>query len=292
MKDRYITLSDNRILGFEDVGQAGDTAVFIFHGTPGSRIAGLEESTLMKNFDVRIITPERPGYGISDPLPNRKISDWAKDIKELADQLEIQRFHVAGASGGGAYALACAIELPERVLSTTLISAATPPEMPDFTKGMSFGNKISFFFAKNMPFVLKFMQSQTAAYIHKHPDKFFEKMVSQLCEWDKQIIDSYSSKDRRIFIQSIQEAYKQGVVGAYQDMLLISRPWNLNFDRIRSPLFLWHGEADTLVPIAPAKAFTRYLKYCNSEIITGAGHLLMDDDAIANRIFKKMFYTT
>jgi len=182
VENRFITLPDGRKLGYEDHGLKSGTAVFMFHGTPGSRIGGLVDSPLMKDFDVRIITPERPGYGISDLLPNRTISDWPMDVKELADQLGIHKFHVAGASGGGAFALACAIELPERLLSTTLISAATPPEMREFSKGMSFGNKISFFFAKQMPFVLKLMQSQTAAYINKYPDKFFEKMYPQLCD--------------------------------------------------------------------------------------------------------------
>jgi pimeloyl-ACP methyl ester carboxylesterase len=288
MNNTHIVLSDNRKLGYEDYGDKAYTAIFIFHGTPGSRIGGLEDSPLMDNFNVRIITPERPGYGISDPLPNRKISDWAMDIKELADQLGISKFHVAGASGGGAYALACAIKLPEYVISTTLISAATPPEMPDFSKGMSFGNKISFFFAMHMPFILKFMQSQTASYIQKYPDKFFDKMYPQLCDWDKRVIDTYSPKDREIFIMSIQEAYKQGITGAYQDMLLISRPWNLQTDQIKSPLYLWHGEADTLVPVAPAQEFARQLKNCDSEIIADAGHLLMDDDKIADKIIAKM----
>ncbi len=287
-KNTHIVLTDNRKLGYEDYGDKTDTAIIIFHGTPGSRIGGLEDSPLMNKFNVRFITPERPGYGISDPFPNRKISDWAMDIKELADQLEISKFHVAGASGGGAYALACAIELPEYVISTTLISAATPPEMPDFSKGMSLGNKISFFFAKHMPFILKFMQSQTASYLQKHPDKFFEKMYPQLCDWDKRVIDTYSPKDREIFIKSIQEAYRQGISGAYQDMFLISRPWNLHIDKIKSPLFLWHGEADTLVPVGPAREFALQLKNCDSEIIAEAGHLLMDDDEIADKIIAKI----
>lgn len=287
-KNNYIVLTDNRKLGYEDFGDINDPVIFIFHGTPGSRIGGLEDSFLMKNFNVRFITPERPGYGLSDPLPNRKISDWALDIKELANKLGIQKFHIAGASGGGAYALACAIELPEYVMSTTLISAAPPPEMSEFSRGMSFGNKISFFFARHLPFVLKFLQSQTASFIEKYPDKFFEKMYPQLCEWDKRVLDSYSTKDREIFIKSIQEAYRQGVGGAYQDMVLISRPWKLNINQIKSPIYLWHGEADTLVPVSPAREFALQLKNCQSEILADAGHMLMDDDEIAGRIIEKM----
>lgn len=72
MKDRYIPLPENGKLGFEEVGLQGCTAVLVCHDTPSSRIAGLEESTLMEHFDIRIITSEWPGYCIFEPLPNRK----------------------------------------------------------------------------------------------------------------------------------------------------------------------------------------------------------------------------
>jgi pimeloyl-ACP methyl ester carboxylesterase len=42
--------------------------------------------------------------------------DWADDVAELAEALEIDRFAVAGTSSGGPYALACAVKLPARVL--------------------------------------------------------------------------------------------------------------------------------------------------------------------------------
>jgi pimeloyl-ACP methyl ester carboxylesterase len=71
-------------------------------------------------------------------------------------------------------------------------------------------------------------------------------------------------------------------------MLLISRPWNLQTDQIKSPISLWHGEADTLVPVTPARYFALQLKNCDSEILPDAGHMLMDDDEIAGKIIEKM----
>ncbi len=94
MKEKYIVLSDNRKIGYEDCGDKSDSAIIMFHGTPGSRIAALEDSPLIKKFNVRFITPERPGYGISDPTANREISDWPTDMIELSDQLGIEKFHV------------------------------------------------------------------------------------------------------------------------------------------------------------------------------------------------------
>ena len=50
---------------------------------------------------MRLISVDRPGIGLSDPLPGRRLLDWADDVRELANALELRRFRVVGLSGGG-----------------------------------------------------------------------------------------------------------------------------------------------------------------------------------------------
>ena len=64
---------------------------------------------------MRLVVPNRPGIGGSAFLPNRRILDWFSDVLTLADTLGIERFAVAGVSGGGPYALACALSIPQRL---------------------------------------------------------------------------------------------------------------------------------------------------------------------------------
>jgi len=71
-----------------------------------------------------VIAPDRPGYGLSDFQPERAITDWPADVAETADLLRIGRFSVAGASGGGPYALGCAWRLPGRVTRAAVISGS------------------------------------------------------------------------------------------------------------------------------------------------------------------------
>ena len=47
---------------------------------------------------------------------------------------------------------------------------------------------------------------------------------------------------------------------------------------------MWHGEADTLMPIHPAKMFAGMLPNCSINFIEGAGHLLLESEEIGNRI--------
>jgi hypothetical protein len=44
---------------------------------------------------IQLILPERPGYGISDPQPQRKMADWADDVTELADALGLETYSVS-----------------------------------------------------------------------------------------------------------------------------------------------------------------------------------------------------
>lgn len=99
--DTVVDLSDERRLAYAEYGEPTDAPGFLFHGLPGSRLAwGLLLGNLIPT-GVRIIAPDRPGYGCSDPQPGRSLLDWADDVTELADILEIEKFAIVGVSGGG-----------------------------------------------------------------------------------------------------------------------------------------------------------------------------------------------
>jgi pimeloyl-ACP methyl ester carboxylesterase len=105
MKNESIRLTDGRALGFQRLGDPSGKALFFFHGTPGSRLVFSENDRMAQIAGIDLITPDRPGYGISDPKPDRVLPDWARDVAELADYLGIESFAVAGESGGGPHAL-------------------------------------------------------------------------------------------------------------------------------------------------------------------------------------------
>lgn len=58
---------------------------------------------------------DRPGYGESDPDPNRTLKSLALDIEELADQLGLgSKFYVVGMSMGGELVWPCLKYIPHR----------------------------------------------------------------------------------------------------------------------------------------------------------------------------------
>ncbi len=98
-----------------------------------------------------MISIDRPGYGLSDFKPGRTFLDWPADVTELAAALGIDRFGVAGISGGGPYAAVCASAIPQRLTGTYIISGVGPFDTPGATDGMSRQNKILFWLGRRAP---------------------------------------------------------------------------------------------------------------------------------------------
>ena len=75
----------------------------------------------------RLVRFDMRGYGRSAPAPADL--DWSfdllvDDLLHVADAVGAERFHLVGESIGGTVALACALQVPQRLLSITLSNAA------------------------------------------------------------------------------------------------------------------------------------------------------------------------
>ena len=79
-----------------------------------------------KRHGLRIISPDRPGIGLSDFHAGRELGDWPGVMLELAAHVGAEKFHLLGWSGGGPYVLVTARAMPERLLSATILCGAPP----------------------------------------------------------------------------------------------------------------------------------------------------------------------
>ncbi|KAL0084786.1 Alpha/Beta hydrolase protein [Phycomyces blakesleeanus] len=78
---------------------------------------------LAQRYGIRMIWPERPGYGLSDECNLQHISAlaWADVIIQLADYLGIKQFGIIGQSVGSVFALAIAHKYPSRVFGPVFL---------------------------------------------------------------------------------------------------------------------------------------------------------------------------
>src|ERR1700721_2483049 len=92
-------LADGRRLRFVETGPRDGFPIFYCHGGVGGplgRSIDLEELTA--DLGVRYIAVNRPGIGGSDPAPRRTVLEFATDVTELLDALQIERLAVVGVS--------------------------------------------------------------------------------------------------------------------------------------------------------------------------------------------------
>jgi len=130
MIDQTLTLPDGRTIGFSDYGKAGGAPVIWCHGGPGSRLEAAAAGAAVQALGLRVISLDRPGYGLSSLNSGRSIADWVPGCLAVADALGLDAFMTAGMSTGGAYDLSVAALAPERVTAVVTGCAMTDMRHP------------------------------------------------------------------------------------------------------------------------------------------------------------------
>ncbi|MFC6951336.1 alpha/beta hydrolase [Halorubellus litoreus] len=119
---------DGRTVAFASFGDPEGAPVVALHGTPGSRAFGAFLDAPARERGVRVLAPDRPGFGGSEPRPERSVADAASLFTGVLDALDLDSAGVLGFSGGGPHALACPALAPERVHGTALLASPAPPD--------------------------------------------------------------------------------------------------------------------------------------------------------------------
>ncbi|MGW3206832.1 alpha/beta fold hydrolase [Streptomyces sp. NPDC001135] len=76
---------DGREIVFETWGDPEGHPAFLLHGTPGSRNGPRPCSLVLHQLGIHLISYDRPGYGGSTRLPNRRVAHAAHDVMHIAD---------------------------------------------------------------------------------------------------------------------------------------------------------------------------------------------------------------
>lgn len=289
MRDFTLSLKDGRNIGYIEYGDKQGVPVMFFHGTPGSRLMFLEDDEISKELGIRLISLDRPGFGLSTAKPNRTLLDWADDVREVADLLKLDTFSVIGVSGGGAFAAACAYALPERIHTIALVSSTVPFINGKPPKSEMFANKLAFFLAKRAPWLLKVSYRATKKQIEQQPEKFMKQTKEgnkHLNEWDRQFLQT--EEQLKSLMMHLYEAMRQSVDECVNEPVLLTKPWGFSFEDINIPVDIWHGKDDRMAPFDEMEKWVPTFKNAKTHFVPGAGHFLADDDEIWTSILQSI----
>ncbi len=273
--DNVLRLRDGRLLGYAEYGDPGGKPLLFFHGMPGSRLEGKMGDAAARKLSVRLIAIDRPGYGLSDFKPGRAFLDWPDDVVQLADALEIDRFAVAGVSGGGPYVAVCALAIPERLTAAGIISGVGPIGEPDATEGMSAQNRLLFGLARRLPWLTNVPMWLMGQGARRFPDQAVSFMMRALPEPDRAVFAR--PEMMALFKEEIVEAYRSGSRGAAWEAVMYARPWGFRLEDIVMEVHLWQGEVDVNVPPSMGRYQARVIPNCRATFHPGEGHLLLVD---------------
>jgi pimeloyl-ACP methyl ester carboxylesterase len=262
LREGTVRLPDGRLLGFGEYGIRGGKPVLLFHGSPGGR--QFDQGSPVRAAGAWLFVLERPGVGLSDPKPGRKLLDWPADAAAFADAMSIDRFSVVGFSSGGPYALACGYALPERVAKIGLVCGYLAfPENPDLDDIAPPGNADRLVRYRREPEQVRMElvreNNGQARQWATDPDGFFRSFFGPAAET----------------MQSFWLAVMSSTFGSVPDLdedLILLQPIGFPVEEVSAPVHAWYGDQDPL--LLPAKELLRRRPATALTIYPGEGHMI------------------
>lgn len=283
--DRTMKLTDGRTLAFSEWGDLGGKPLVLLHGMPGSRLM-CPDVDATTGAGVRLITIDRPGYGLSDPRPDRTKLNWVDDYVELADHLALPPCPIVGWSGGGPYALACAFRLPERVTSIGLagspgLTGEVPHAFDDYSEvGRAAVDLLRRDRAAGIAEIGRLCQAYGGDGLYQ-PLRFRASPWSNRSAQTRFMLSSGGADDRLLALPGMLEAIQQWLAeGARQGSSGFIADWIDRADRdefsaaeIQQEVHVWIGQVDRQIPRYHADYLAATLPRARLISYPGEGHL-------------------
>lgn len=274
-----LTLRDGRRLDYRVSGPEDGTLLVFLHGTPGAgtQRRWLEEPAHARGF--RVVSWSRPGYGDSTRQSGRSVVDVVDDASEVLAALDVETCLVAGASGGGPHALACAARL-EGVRAVLVVASVAPFEADglDFLAGMGQDNVEEFSAAVEGEDVLRaWLKADSEGMQDITVDGLMTVMATLLPEVDRAVMTDDVAAS---LVASARESIRNGVDGWLDDDLAFVSPWGFDLDEVTVPVSLWQGSEDLMVPFAHGQWLADRIRVATVHLEQGEGHLSVSVGAI------------
>jgi pimeloyl-ACP methyl ester carboxylesterase len=232
---------------------------------------------MLAELGVDLIMFDRAGYGRSSPLPGRAVAAAAADAVAIADALGLDRFAVYGVSGGGPHSLACAGLLADRVTRTACVVGVAPYGRSDF----DFRDGLNELSVAEFEIALSgrsAMEQYVAGFVEETRDKgtaVMDEWGAELPEPDREAY--YGTPEARALLgRALTESMVVSGAGWVDDGLAFVSPWGFELSSISTPVAVWAGALDRLVPIGHARYLAAQIPGAELHIVADRGHALDD----------------
>ncbi len=268
---RTVRVASGRTVGYYEYGDPAGAPLFALHGVPacGAGFTWADEPARVRG--VRVIAPDRPGVGRSDPLPRRPVVEYVAELLAVADGLGFERFAVLGYSGGGPFACALAYGAPDRL--TKVGVAAGMGQVGVWASASDFETTDARFLtmSQRRPWLARAILRTVCTMARVAPKQAVASFAKELSPRDRETLQALG--EPRAGIALFTQAFLRGARGVVDDYAALAQPWGFDVERITVPLLVWQGDADTMVPLAHARALVERVPNATLTVFPGEGHL-------------------
>ncbi|MFA5883632.1 MAG: alpha/beta hydrolase [Acidimicrobiia bacterium] len=268
--DQTATLPDGRALAYREYGDPAGHPVVNCHGglVCGLDVAGFDAAA--RAAGLRLVSPDRPGIGASDPAPGRATGDWADDVSALLDALGIDRAAILGWSMGGQYALACAARIPDRVTRTVVVAGALPlDDDATFAELNAMDRRLTRLSAQH-PHVARDL-FRTLGEVARHSPHVWAHLTERGAVPDEAAALEGLPDPGIAHAAAVAMAHGDGMVEEYRAWV---RPWGFTPEDVTGAVVIWQGGADELVPPAWGAQLAARIPGARLEFRADAGHFV------------------
>jgi pimeloyl-ACP methyl ester carboxylesterase len=267
-----VRLTDGRRLGYSTCGDPDGDPLLVCHGFPNSRVFGALFDEAGREHGLRVVCPDRPGIGVSDPDPDRTLTDWPDDVAALCDALGIDSTAVLGVSGGGPYATVTAALLGDRVDRAAVVCGVGPMASVDLSE------RLWYYAARFTPPLSKVAMWSLVRRARKGPESFLGDLADQAGPPDD---DLWTGEVGRVIYESALESTRHhGLDPLVTDTAVYGSPWGFDLGGVEVPMGLWYAKDDILVP--PEMGF-----HLSRELPTAEAHVYPDLDHLSIFVFNE-----
>ena len=270
-------------VGLHRFGPVDGVPVLLLHGALFGIAAYGPMRAAAQTLGLRVIAPERPGYGhtafAADGDPVRLACAQARD---LLDRLGIDRVVVLAHDIGTRFAARLAQVAPDRIAAVVAAPATPPMQTWAQTADMPTRHRVNAWAAQHLPGMMDKIVMIGLRQIARRGIEVVPQLVFEGCDHDQAILSRPEAAEA--LQDGFHLAWAQRGRGFRSDMRLTNEDWTAEVRRIAVPFLCLHGARSQTVSRRAVEDLAAALPQGRFRLVADAGHSMpLSDPALVLR---------
>jgi len=267
-------LVSGRTISWAEYGDPEGSPLLMCHAITGCRLLVPDDMTVLGKHGIRLIVPDRAGYGMSTPATKDTLTQWLDDIRYFIPEIGIEGCDMIGHMAGGVHAKKLAATFPDMVGHLHLVSSTAPLQDKDSLEALLPLFRMVIALSRHSEKAARAVLKLSFKQAIKNPLHYFEQVKAHIPQADHETLAADGLKER--LVSAFAETHRQGVDHMLDECLMIANHYHIEAGEIHCRVTTWHGQQDSYAPVAMMDRFEQGLPLLvNRHRIEDAGAYLL-----------------